>query len=119
MNDERIKDLSSYGRNPTPEDFYNYKEELDTYMEEREKANSVSKLEYPHLVILIGDEETGSLKKVREECAFLNERAAHNDIACLNCGDYFPFGKLLPISFGIANAITDQFMKEHMGCKKR
>jgi hypothetical protein len=66
-------------------------------MSEGRKERKMSQTNTDHIVFLIGEEVTDSVERTRLEYPNLDIRAAHSDLACLHCGDYFPtFKKLTP-----------------------
>lgn len=69
-----------------------------------------------HIVFLIGEKETGSIEAARKECPQLDVRAAHSDLACLQCGAYFPLSILLPLDLDMLDAISKEFRRQHRGC---
>lgn len=70
-----------------------------------------------HIVMLIGDEPSGDLNKVRSQHPHLDIRAKHSDLACLHCGEYFPLSAILPAKIDMITVISKQFTKEHRHCK--
>jgi len=69
-----------------------------------------------HIVMLIGDDTSGSVDNNREVCPHLDIRAAHSDLACLRCGSHFPLGKILPLDLDMLNVICDEFRRKHKDC---
>ena len=69
-----------------------------------------------HIVFLIGEKGTGNID--RSDCPQLDARASHGDLACFNCGGYFPMSRLLPLDIDMLGAISEEFRKKHRSCIK-
>jgi hypothetical protein len=77
----------------------------------------MGKVDYSHIVVLIGDVPDGNISKTRQDYPNLDIRASHSDFACLHCGQYFPVSKCMPIGLEMYGVIAEQFRKEHAECE--